>query len=139
MSRGRTYYAIIAENGDIQCVGTLDHHELLDVHMGAGGMTAIDEEHAKAIGMHPERWRFEGRRLVPRPPNLPALALDARRRRFQLLNVTDWTTVADAPLSDAKRAEWRTYRQALRDLPEQPGFPTEIAWPKPPAKQEKST
>ncbi|WP_412841983.1 phage tail assembly chaperone, partial [Cereibacter johrii] len=30
-------------------------------------------------------------------------------------------------------AAWTAYRQALRDVPEQPGFPAEIAWPEPPA------
>jgi len=29
----------------------------------------------------------------------------------------DWTVGADSPLSDSKKAEWATYRQALRDLP----------------------
>ena len=29
----------------------------------------------------------------------------------------DWTQAADSPLSDSKKAEWKTYRPALRDLP----------------------
>lgn len=39
------------------------------------------------------------------------------RSRFNLLFESDWTQVADAPLTDAVKEEWRTYRQALRDLP----------------------
>jgi hypothetical protein len=41
-----------------------------------------------------------------------------RGLRSYLLEKSDWTQVADAPLSPAKKAEWATYRQALRDMPE---------------------
>ncbi len=40
-----------------------------------------------------------------------------RRQRNVLLGESDWTQTADSPLSDSKKAEWVTYRQALRDLP----------------------
>ena len=50
----------------------------------------------------------------------------ARVRRNELLNACDWTQVADAPVN---RAAWAAYRQALRDVPDQPGFPDAIVWP----------
>ena len=40
-----------------------------------------------------------------------------RTERNDLLIESDWTQVADSPLSDSKKAEWATYRQSLRDLP----------------------
>lgn len=40
-----------------------------------------------------------------------------RNKRNELLNQSDWTQVNDSPLSDSKKEEWATYRQALRDLP----------------------
>ena len=40
-----------------------------------------------------------------------------RQIRNDLLIASDWTQVNDSPLTDAKKAEWVTYRQALRDLP----------------------
>ena len=40
-----------------------------------------------------------------------------RDLRSSLLTESDWTQAADSPLSDSKKAEWVTYRQALRDLP----------------------
>ena len=40
-----------------------------------------------------------------------------RRRRDLLLTGSDWTQGVDSPLSDSKKTEWQTYRQALRDLP----------------------
>ena len=49
--------------------------------------------------------------------------------RGQLLASTDWTQVGDAPV-DA--AIWAAYRQALRDIPQQSGFPSDVVWPVPP-------
>lgn len=60
------------------------------------------------------------------------LALEARADRAALLSSTDWTQVQDSPLSDKARARWATYRQALRDIPAQGGFPWTIEWPKRP-------
>lgn len=56
-------------------------------------------------------------------------AEEARAQRDGLLAQSDWTQMPDSPLSDAKKAEWSTYRQALRDVPNQPGFPSNINWP----------
>ena len=41
---------------------------------------------------------------------------EIRQQRNARLLASDWTQGADSPLSDAKKAEWQTYRQALRDL-----------------------
>ncbi|MBO59915.1 MAG: hypothetical protein CL440_06895 [Acidimicrobiaceae bacterium] len=40
-----------------------------------------------------------------------------RHRRNALLIESDWTQMADSPLTDEKKAEWATYRQELRDFP----------------------
>lgn len=39
-----------------------------------------------------------------------------RKNRNAKLSASDWTQGADSPLSDAKKAEWAAYRQALRDI-----------------------
>jgi hypothetical protein len=39
-----------------------------------------------------------------------------RGYRNNLLAESDWTQTVDSPLSDSKKAEWKTYRQSLRDL-----------------------
>ena len=46
-----------------------------------------------------------------------------RLSRDILLGESDWTQFGDSPLSDSKKTEWATYRQSLRDLPAQSGFP----------------
>jgi hypothetical protein len=40
-----------------------------------------------------------------------------RKHRNRLLLQSDWTQSADSPLTDSKKQEWATYRQALRDFP----------------------
>ena len=39
-----------------------------------------------------------------------------RTYRNNLLCESDWTQAVDSPLSDSKKAEWKTYRQSLRDI-----------------------
>lgn len=56
-------------------------------------------------------------------------ALAVRADRAALLSSTDWTQVPDSPLSDKERTRWAAYRQALRDVPSQGGFPWTIQWP----------
>ena len=58
---------------------------------------------------------------------------EVRSQRNQLLQESDWTEVA-SHLDDAARAQWRTYRQALRDLTKTDRPPTSIQWPVKPAK-----
>lgn len=53
----------------------------------------------------------------------------ARAQRDALLVETDWTQCLDAPISATSVAEMRTYRQSLRDITEQEGFPFEVVWP----------
>lgn len=57
-----------------------------------------------------------------------------RLSRNQRLAGTDWTQGADSPLTDAKKAEWATYRQELRDYPAQSDRVSTLPdWPTPPA------
>ena len=46
-----------------------------------------------------------------------------RSNRTALLAESDWTQMADTALSTEKKAEWVTYRKALRDLPTASGWP----------------
>jgi hypothetical protein len=53
-----------------------------------------------------------------------------RIERDAALSASDWTQVADAPVD---KTAWATYRQALRDIPQQAGFPDNVTWPSSPA------
>lgn len=50
-----------------------------------------------------------------------------RRKRNILLSNTDWTQTPDVP--EATRTAWSTYRQELRDISLQSGFPSSVTWP----------
>lgn len=56
-------------------------------------------------------------------------AADQRRQRDAMLSACDWTQSADSPLDATKKAAWASYRTALRNLPQQAGFPDSIIWP----------
>lgn len=49
-------------------------------------------------------------------------------RNMRLLHC-DWTQGVDAPLTQTQVAAWAVYRQALRDVPAQSGFPWTVQWP----------
>lgn len=57
-------------------------------------------------------------------------AASVRSSRAELLAETDWTQLADVP--QATKDLWAAYRQALRDVPQQAGFPENVIWPQKP-------
>ena len=63
------------------------------------------------------------------------LGEQCRVQRNEALSRCDWTQLPDNQLSDAKRAEWTAYRQALRDITTDPNFPDmqNLVWPTEPA------
>lgn len=52
-----------------------------------------------------------------------------RRLRDAKLSGCDWTQTVDAPLTTAQKQSWATYRQALRDLPQNTVDPAAPVWP----------
>ena len=54
-----------------------------------------------------------------------------RDERNEKLTKSDWTQLPDAPLTDAEKLNWRTYRQALRDITTQPNS-ANVTWPQAP-------
>lgn len=57
---------------------------------------------------------------------------EVRKNRDDIIVFTDWTQIPDAPLSADKKAEFATYRQALRDIPQNVGNPDDVVWPEKP-------
>ena len=47
-------------------------------------------------------------------------------KRNELLEASDWTQLPDTPTD---KQAWATYRQALRDLTEQTGYPLQVTFP----------
>jgi len=82
-----------------------------------GNAVAIDESLVEA----------EVARLIAEQP-----AKEARAKRDRLLTESDWVTIRATDTGTPVPTEWQTYRQALRDITEQTGFPENIDWPEKP-------
>lgn len=71
---------------------------------------------------HPECVTDEGP-YTPPVPTTEELAASVRAERDRRIAETDYLVMPDYPISQEKLEEIKAYRQALRDLPQQPGFP----------------
>ena len=69
---------------------------------------------------------------VDKTAQAEATANTARTERDNMLTDSDWTQLADSTLDDEDMVLWQGYPQALRDLPQQVGFPTNTEWPESP-------
>jgi len=52
-----------------------------------------------------------------------------RKERNQLLGESDYIILADAPVDETQKQEWTTYRQVLRDIPQDYDSPDEVVYP----------
>ena len=71
--------------------------------------------------------RLEEERNRPLTPEKKAELI--RQQRNALLSATDYRMMPDYPMSELCRENLKLYRQLLRDIPEQPGFPNSVVWP----------
>lgn len=64
---------------------------------------------------------------LPEPPTDDEIAFEIRFTRNRLLLASDWTQLPDVP--QTTKDLWAAYRQALRGITEQSGFPQTVTWP----------
>ena len=62
-------------------------------------------------------------------PTVNELAVRARNKRDAMISETDYLLMPDYPIEAESLEAVKAYRQALRDVPAQDGFPSSIAWP----------
>ena len=87
--------------------------------------------------LHGERVQFTAEEETARDAEEAAAAANAdniaakhvRQERDRLLAETDYLALRDVTMSDA----WKTYRQNLRDIPAQSGFPNSVTYPTKPS------
>lgn len=65
---------------------------------------------------------------VPEPTD-ENLSTQARTERNRKIAKTDYYLMPDYPLNPQNLEELKVYRQALRDVPKQEGFPRDVRWP----------
>lgn len=68
-------------------------------------------------------------------PDYEQMAADVRAKRDALLAASDYTQATDYPSTYAARTAWAKYRQQLRDVTKQAGFPASVVWPVPPTEK----
>ena len=73
-------------------------------------------------------WVFDSEEVSFLAPveDFTALSEQIRQERNDLLDASDWTQNSDSPVD---QTAWATYRQLLRDVPQQDGFPLTVVWP----------
>jgi hypothetical protein len=74
-------------------------------------------------------WEVQPLPLEQQQQLLANQAQRMRQQRDLLLTACDWTQLADVKLDIKQQSDWRKYRQALRDVPLQNGFPWDVTWP----------
>ena len=127
-------YTII-KNGLIHAVVSGDPVSIAACYVGC---EIIEGDHPPTEFSYADGGFVRNPQVVIPPPYVPTTEEQleeqrhaALRIRATLLAKSDWTQLPDVP--EATRLLWQPYRQALRDLPAQPGWPQDCIWPDAPA------
>ena len=80
----------------------------------------------------PDGQKVESFTLPNIGPTKAELEERVRTKRDALIEETDYLLMPDYPISEEELAAVKTYRQALRDVPQQDGFPNDVVWPEKP-------
>lgn len=113
-----------AEHTFINCEVNFDH--LPEEYVPFTAVASGDIEHTHQIFAECVAGQW-GPIAEYEPPPIEYYELEVRRERNSRLAQTDWTQMPDVP--QAIKDLWAPYRQALRDVPQQAGFPTDVTWP----------
>jgi hypothetical protein len=136
-------YACYDANGRYVVVGTCESDlTSYDIPDGCsvyyGGVSIITQYHDIATDTptdkgdppQPDGYKFD---YVDKAwePDISYLDYKTKSVRSQLLLDSDWTDTLSAKnrLGQTLYDQWQTYRQALRDITAQPGYPIDIVWP----------
>tara|TARA_R110000764_G_scaffold45377_1_gene101855 strand:- start:16 stop:456 length:441 start_codon:yes stop_codon:yes gene_type:complete len=115
---GQTYHGLLAK----QVSNDIDPQELIETkYYRDGWQTRVARENQWQDWVD-YAWVFNSEKFISY----------VRSERDNKLWLSDWTQVPDSPLSDTDKAEWATYRQALRDVPENYSSATsidDVVWP----------
>lgn len=76
---------------------------------------------------------WDGVEFSTPPEDIKELENQIRVIRNGMLQACDWVVIKSSESGVPVSADWLSYRQSLRDVPQQPGFPKNVVWPQPPA------
>lgn len=98
------------------------------------GATVLPVKYSDELPDAPtEALAWDGEKLVVADLKAAAAPVweSVRSERDRRLEASDWRVLPDAPDTEGQKAAWTAYRQALRDITNQPD-PKTIVWPEPP-------
>lgn len=109
----------------------LTENGVLDTETGANIPETNDNRHWREY----QEWLTEGSPLnTPDAMDTVDPWIEIRASRDELLKRSDWTQLADTPLTGPQVADWQTYRTDLRDIPQTyAGNPEGVVWPTEPS------
>ena len=88
------------------------------------------ENHSKKLYVKIVKEGGAAKYAAPPPPSEEEIAKSNRELRNSKLIRSDWTQLPDVP--QAIKQKWSLYREQLRNLTEQEGWPYNVKWPIPP-------
>lgn len=124
------YFAILDDLGFVSRVHPCDESELEFFQRNPAINIEIDEEQSNVLRSRFDgRWRHNGTSFVfiADAANLEIVQAQVLGKRSNLLKETDWTQLPDVP--PLTQNKWIAYRQLLRDITKQSGYPFNIIWP----------
>ena len=80
-----------------------------------------------------QNWQVTDQTAEEKAARETKLSSSLRAERNRRLTESDWTVLADSPLTTAKKTEWKAYRTALRNFTAGEGFPFSVEWPTEPS------
>ena len=121
--------------GVVEGIGTPATHYVKDGQIVPYTDSQVNAKKAAPTNAH--RWSNDSMSWVDMRSVEQVAAIEAegvRMQRDRFLAETDWTDTLSAKsrLGDTLYQAWQDYRQALRDITNQPGFPSNVVWPESP-------
>lgn len=125
--------------GDIHFIKKFTERQAMyNCNMNNNVSCILESELGYVLDKNKQKIDLDTMTLVAQPMQYtgPTVSEQIRHERNLRLKICDWTQAADSPLSDSKKAEWATYRQALRDIPSTYSSATsirDVVWPTKPS------
>lgn len=121
---------------DCVAIGPVSHDSItercFDLRERFQHIVEADSEHYQLVRGDNLEWIVQAIPEKSAQEKFEEAAQAARIQRGSLISETDYLLMADYPISDETLKAVQDYRQALRDVPEQEGFPFDIKWPEKP-------
>ena len=134
------FYIVVEPTPEGWICYNVESREEVERSLSQGGWEMPQEDVERMFGKYVNlvspvntRVSSDGKKVTFIPPTDEELESEAaslaRQHRNMLIQSTDYLVLPDYQISEEKRQEFLVYRQALRDISKQDGWPMDIKWP----------